>query len=243
METGKKQYLKWFVAVALFAGAMVAVWLLYGLLSDQYATGGLVVQNGGAAAALPSKDPSDDTEASDDTPDTENSEGTEGTEGTANTEDAENTEDPSGGDGEQAVSYAPDFTVYDKDGNAVKLSDLRGKPVVLNFWASWCGPCKAEMPAFQQIYEKYEGKVEFMMVNLTDGARETVEGASAFIQKQGYTFPLYFDTEMQAAIAYSVYSIPVTCFIGENGEAVAYGNRRLSADELEIGISMIYDGK
>ena len=62
---------------------------------------------------------------------------------------------------------APDFTVTDADGNAVKLSDFRGKGVVLNFWASWCGPCKSEMPHFQTAYEQYGDEVHFLMVNMS----------------------------------------------------------------------------
>ena len=76
---------------------------------------------------------------------------------------------------------APDFTVYDKDGNPVQLSDFRGKPVVLNFWASWCGPCKSEMPDFDKKAAEMAGDVTFLMVNLTDGYQETVESASAFV--------------------------------------------------------------
>ena len=83
---------------------------------------------------------------------------------------------------------APDVTVYDREGNAVKLSDYFGKPIVMNFWASWCGPCKMEMPDFNEKSQELEGKVQFLMVNMTDGARETVEIASDFIAEQGYTF-------------------------------------------------------
>ena len=89
---------------------------------------------------------------------------------------------------------APDFTVYDAEGREVRLSDYFGKPIVLNFWASWCGPCKMEMPDFQEKYLELEGEVHFLMVNMTDGARETVETATAFLAESGFTFPVLFDS-------------------------------------------------
>ena len=81
---------------------------------------------------------------------------------------------------------APDFTVFDKDGNQVQLSSFFGKPIVLNFWASWCPPCKEEMPDFETAYQNYDD-VQFLMVNMTDGARETMESAQAHVAQQGYT--------------------------------------------------------
>ena len=66
---------------------------------------------------------------------------------------------------EQEQVTAPDFTVYDASGNPVKLSDYFGKPIVLNFWASWCGPCQMEMPDFQEKYEALDGQVQFLMIN------------------------------------------------------------------------------
>jgi len=139
----------------------------------------------------------------------------------------------------QESSLAPDFTVYDAQGNAVKLSDFRGKPVVVNFWASWCGPCKSEMPDFQKAYETYGEDIVFMMVNMTDGSGETVESASAFIDKNGYDFPVYFDTASSAAITYGVSSIPATYFIGSDGSGIAYGVGAMDAQTLEKGISML----
>lgn len=138
-----------------------------------------------------------------------------------------------------AYALAPDFTVVDREGNAVKLSSLRGKPVVLNFWASWCGPCKSEMPEFEAAYEKYGEEIHFMMVNTTDGSRETVTTASAYIDGQGYTFPIYFDTALEASIAYGVSAIPLTVFINAEGELIAYGASALTAEALQRGIDMI----
>ena len=112
---------------------------------------------------------------------------------------------------------APDFTVLDKDGNTVRLSDKFGKPVVINFWATWCPPCKQELPDFDKLCKEYGDRVVFMMVNLTDGYRDTVDGTKRFVSGKGYTFPVYFDTKDNAASAYNVSSIPQTTFIDANG--------------------------
>jgi len=136
-------------------------------------------------------------------------------------------------------SEAPDFTVYDLEGNAHKLSDFRGKPVLLNFWASWCGPCQMEMPDFQKFYESHGDKVNFVIVNLTDGQQETVESASAFIEEKGYTFPVYYDTDIDAAVKYGVSAVPVSYFIDAEGYFVAWAQGALSADMLQQGMDML----
>lgn len=112
---------------------------------------------------------------------------------------------------------APDFNVLDKDGNTVRLSDKFGKPVVINFWATWCPPCKQELPDFDKLCKEYGDRVVFMMVNLTDGYRDTVDGTKRFVSGKGYTFPVYFDTKDNAASAYNVSSIPQTTFIDAKG--------------------------
>ena len=140
---------------------------------------------------------------------------------------------------ETAANTAPDFTVLDADGREVKLSDFFGTPIVLNFWASWCPPCKAELPDFEAACKAYEGRVVFLMVNMTDGQRETVAIAKEYLASEGYTFPVYFDTEYEAAYAYGVSSIPQTYFIAADGSVQARATGMISADQLEQGIGMI----
>ena len=115
---------------------------------------------------------------------------------------------------------AIDFEVIDSNGNKVNLSDFFGKPIVVNFWATWCGPCQAELPYFEEVYKQYGQEIEFLMVNLTDEYGETVENTSKFIKDNNYTFPVYFDTEYSAFTAYRLYSIPQTLFIDEEGNIV-----------------------
>ena len=136
-------------------------------------------------------------------------------------------------------AYAPDFTVYDAEGNAKKLSDYRGKPVVLNFWATWCSPCVRELPHFQVQYNEQGDDVQFLMVNLTDGTRETVEGVKSFMEDMSFHFPVLFDTASEAATAYNVTSIPITYFIDAEGVIVASAIGSLSAQKLQQGIDMI----
>lgn len=137
------------------------------------------------------------------------------------------------------TSKAPDFTVYDAQGNAVKLSSFFGKPIVLNFWASWCGPCQSEMPDFQEKFAELGEEIQFLMVNMTDGQRETQEIAAAFIDQKGYTFPVLYDKDTDAAITYNVYSLPTTIFIDAQGNPVAQATGAIDAATLQRGIDMI----
>lgn len=138
-----------------------------------------------------------------------------------------------GTNADTALQAAADFTVYDADGNAHSLSDYKGKPVVVNFWASWCGPCKTEMPAFQDMWEEYGKDVEFLMVNLVDNSSETVQSAQEFLATTDYTFPVYFDTKQEAAYTYYIYSIPTTIFVDAAGNLVNTVKGMMSHSTLE----------
>ena len=140
---------------------------------------------------------------------------------------------------EKELVMAPDFTVYDAEGNAVKLSDYIGKPTIVNFWASWCGPCQMEMPDFDEKYQELGSEVNFLMVNMTDGSRETLETAKEFLAEAGYSFPVYFDTDMDAAMTYGVNSLPSTYFIDAEGHAIAVAQGMIDAATLQQGIDMI----
>lgn len=148
---------------------------------------------------------------------------------------APETEDPN-------KNTAPDFPVLDADGNTVRLSDMFGKPVVINFWATWCPPCKRELPDFDRLCREYGDRVVFMMVNLTDGRRDTVDGTKKFVSEKGYTFPVYFDTGLSGAKAYSVSSTPQTTFIDANGNVFATRIGAMSEAALRSYINAILGG-
>ena len=136
---------------------------------------------------------------------------------------------------------APGFTVTDAEGNEVKLSDFRGKGVVLNFWASWCGPCKSEMPHFQEAYEQYGEKVHFLMVNMSAAFGDTQADAEQVLADGGYTFPVYYDTKAECAYGYGITGIPVTVFIDADGMIVSYKTGMISQADLQRRILTITD--
>ena len=137
------------------------------------------------------------------------------------------------------TAEAPDFTVYDGEGRALSLSSLRGKPVLVNFWASWCGPCKSELPDLETAFLKYGDKVDFLLVNLTDGYRDTVDGVKAFLEETGYTFPVYYDTDESAALACGVSSIPTTVLVSPEGNLLHTQIGAMTGDTIESLIQML----
>ena len=131
---------------------------------------------------------------------------------------------------------APDFTALDWDGNEVNFSDYAGKPVVLNFWAHWCGPCQMEMPEFNAKYEELEGEVTFLMVHV--GA--DMDAGKEKVTEGGYTFPVVFDKDSQVAAFYGVSAFPTSFFIDKEGNLQAYYVGAMDGDLLQQGIDVIY---
>jgi thiol-disulfide isomerase/thioredoxin len=155
--------------------------------------------------------------------------------------------DPAGSDG-AGYGPAPDFTVYDASGNAVSLSDFTGQPVVINFWATWCPPCKQELPEFEAASQELgiadddtdtDGKVRFLMVALTDGQRETKDTVDAYIEENGYTFPVYYDLDLSATYTYGINSIPMTLFIDADGNIADYRVGMIDETTLQNGLAAI----
>ncbi len=132
----------------------------------------------------------------------------------------------------EAPILAPDFTVYTRDGTPVKFSEKTGKPMIINFWATWCGPCQSEQPHFEKAYREFGDKIEFMMINPTDGYNDTHEAVDNFIKKHGYTFPVYYDTESEAGIVYGINAFPTTILIDENGYLLGGYTGALTEDML-----------
>ena len=125
----------------------------------------------------------------------------------------------------QDAHVAPNISVTDVNGNTVSLSDYRGKPVVVNFWATWCPPCVGELPHIDKAVKTYGDRVTFLMVNVDSDRLEDIAIAKAFMRENGFSFPIYFDLGQQASYTYGVSSIPMTVWIDERGclENVAVG--------------------
>lgn len=223
-----KKYIGLIIGVIVLVGVLAGAGILYTNLAADYGTGQNLV--------LTKESDTDKQSENSDSGNIGTEEGVGAETESAETEGTINTEETM----EPEKVMAIDFNVENAAGEQVNLYSFVGKPIVLNFWASWCGPCKSEIPDFQAAFEKYQGEVEFLMVNMTDGTRETKEIASAYMEEQGYTLPVYYDTAQEAAYTYGVYSLPTTYFIATDGEIVAGAQGMIDAETLELGISMIY---
>ena len=126
---------------------------------------------------------------------------------------------------------APDITLKGLDGKLYSLNDAKGKPYLINFWASWCGPCEMEVPDLVHMYDKYKKDVEIFAVNATIG--DPVQEASAFADRHGFKFPVLLDMDGVAGLDYKVFSLPTTFFFYIYGIIVEQVRGVLPPDQLE----------
>ncbi len=112
---------------------------------------------------------------------------------------------------------APDFSLNTLGEKKLQLSELQGKKVILNFWATWCPPCRKEMPAMQEFYDHFKDEVEVVAINLTKSESKK-EDVAAYIEKYDYTYPIPLDEKAEVRSAYKVVAVPTTYFIDQEGK-------------------------
>lgn len=112
-------------------------------------------------------------------------------------------------------NFAPDFELETLEGEKIKLSDLRGEPVFVNFWATWCPPCRAEMPDMQKIHEEYDD-VTILAINQTD-TETSARNVDSFVEEFGITFPVPMDKGLNVGTRYNAFALPTTYLINPDG--------------------------
>lgn len=143
---------------------------------------------------------------------------------------------------------AIDFTLTDQYGNTHTLSDYKGKTVFLNFWATWCPPCRAEMPDIQKIYETYSTEGDDALIVLgvagpNQGREKSEEEIKQFLTDNGYTYPVLMDTTGEQFANYGVYSLPTTFMIDRDGNVFGYASGQLNEDTMKSIIQQTMEGK
>ncbi|WP_430785751.1 TlpA family protein disulfide reductase [Virgibacillus flavescens] len=121
-----------------------------------------------------------------------------------------------GDSGLDVGQLAPEIKLETLSGETIQLSDLKGKKVFINFWATWCPPCKKEMPDMQKFYEEYSDEVEILAVNAT-GQEKGIKTVKEFIDNDTYTYPILLDKELNVTEDYQAFALPTTYFIGTDG--------------------------
>lgn len=140
-------------------------------------------------------------------------------------------------DSQTKLEIAKDITVYTENNEEVSLSSFKGKPIVINFWASWCVPCQSEMPDFNKVYEEEKEDIHFLMINATTD--DVQKDAQQYIASKGYTFPIYYDTKGTASYGYRITGYPTTIFINSDFEIVKVYSGMITKEVLESTIKQI----
>lgn len=133
--------------------------------------------------------------------------------------------------------HAPAFTVADLRGpGTVSLAQFRGRPVVLNFWASWCAPCLREMPAFEAVHQRVKDRIAFVGINHSDARQRAVE----LLAETEIRYPSGFDPTGAVAASYRLFGMPTTVFISPTGRILATHTGELSRTRLEVTLNELF---
>lgn len=216
------------MGVLMFTGKMNAI---TGYLSEISGPGGA---GGAGVTGDASTEDTEKAEAAEKQEETES--GTQEASGTQNEEQ------------EEQLTPALDFTLKDQYGETHTLSDYKGKTVFLNFWATWCPPCRAEMPDIQKIYEEYQDAGDDSVVILgiaapNYGSEKSEEGVKQFLDENGYTYPVVMDEGGDIFTQYRVFSYPTTFMINKDGNVFGYASGQLNEDLMRSIIKQTMEGK
>ncbi len=156
----------------------------------------------------------------------------------------EQTEDEIAGRG---TVPAPDFTLYDQFGNSHTLSEYKGKTVFLNFWATWCPPCRGEMPEIQALYEAYgENTGDLIVLGIAapgSGQEGSVDEITTFLEENGYRFPVVMDETSKSFVEYGIRAFPTTFMIDKEGNVYGYVEGALTGEIMESIVKQTMEGK
>ena len=149
---------------------------------------------------------------------------------------------------ENMLPPAVDFELQDQYGNLHTLKDYEGKTIFLNFWATWCPPCRAEMPDIQKLYENYsrEGDEALIVLGVAApemGQEKSEEEIKAFLEENGYTYPVLMDLSGELFYQYGIQAFPTTFMIDRDGNIFGYISGQLTMEMMESIISQTMEGK
>lgn len=150
------------------------------------------------------------------------------------------------GSNNKDLMEAFDFSLTDQYGNTHTLSDYKGKTVFLNFFATWCGPCKVEMPHIEELYNEHNlnnDDIVIIAVSNPGGREKDMNGVKQFLKDEGYTFPVVFDESREVFSKYNIMSLPTTFMINEYGKVYGYVSGALSKDQMESIIKQTQENK
>ena len=132
---------------------------------------------------------------------------------------------------------APNFSLPDRSGRTFSLSDFRGRPLLVDFWATWCGPCRKTMPEVERLHRKYRGQLQVVGINIEGNSQDVLR----YLDEGGYTFPVLFDSgnwDSSVATSYGVSSIPRTFLIDRNSRVLYDGHPQgLSEEQIQAAIA------